>query len=85
MGILLVFENKDVKPWAEIFRAKLPDTNIEVYPDVKDKSWVDFLICWKPQKNLLNDFPNVKVIQSVGASIDHITNSQILNKKQHVT
>lgn len=85
MSILLVFENKDVKPWAEILQAKLPDTIIEVYPDVKDKSMVDFVICWKPKKNLLNDFPNVKVIQSVGASIDHITNSQILNKNHQVT
>jgi glyoxylate/hydroxypyruvate reductase A len=85
MSILLVFENKDVKPWAEILRAKLPDTSIEVYPDVKDRSLIDFVICWKPQKNLLNDFPNVRVIQSVGASIDHITNSQILIKNQQVT
>ncbi|MRT93579.1 glyoxylate/hydroxypyruvate reductase A [Ancylomarina sp. 16SWW S1-10-2] len=85
MSILLVFENKDVKPWADLLRAKLPNTRIEVYPDVKDKSLVDFLICWKPKKNLLNDFPNVKVIQSVGASIDHITNSQTLNKHQQLT
>ena len=85
MSILLVFENKDVSPWADILKAKLPDTRIEVYPDVKDKSLVDFVICWKPKKNVLNDFPNVKVIQSVGASIDHITNSQTLNKNQQVT
>jgi len=85
MSILLVFENKDVNPWADILRAKLPDTCIEIYPDVKDKSLVDFAICWKAKKHVLNDFSNLKVIQSVGASIDHITNSQTLNKDQQVT
>jgi len=85
MSILLVFENKDVRPWADILRTKLPDTCIEIYPDVKDKSMVEFAICWKAKKNVLNNFPNIKVIQSVGASIDHITNSQTLNMNQQVT
>ncbi|MCZ4695585.1 glyoxylate/hydroxypyruvate reductase A [Ancylomarina euxinus] len=85
MSILLVFENKDVNPWYETLKAKLPDTNIEIYPEVKNKSSVDFVICWKPKKNVLKEFGNVKVIQSVGASIDHITNSQHLSKDHLVT
>lgn len=85
MSILLVFENKDVRPWKEMLNIKLPNTTIEIYPDVKDKALVDFVICWKPKKNVLVQFPNVKVIQSVGASIDHITNSQVLDKSQLIT
>lgn len=85
MSILLVFENKDVSPWAKMLKAKLPETSIEIYPDVKDKAAVDFVICWKPKKNVFAEFPNIKVIQSVGASIDHITNSQVLNKGEIVT
>ncbi|MGB5990530.1 MAG: glyoxylate/hydroxypyruvate reductase A [Marinifilaceae bacterium] len=85
MSILLVFENKDVSPWVKMLKAKLPETSIEIYPDVKDKAAVDFVICWKPKKNAFAEFPNIKVIQSVGASIDHITNSQVLNKDEIVT
>jgi len=76
MSILIIFENKDSGPWEKILKEKLPNTLIEVYPKVKDSSTVNFVICWKPKNNVLSKFPNVKVIQSVGASIDHITNSQ---------
>jgi glyoxylate/hydroxypyruvate reductase A len=85
MSILLIFENKDVKPWLNELKLKLPNTKIEVYPTVTNTNDVDFVICWKPKKNVLAQFPNIKVIQSVGASIDHITNSQIINDKTSIT
>ncbi len=85
MSIVLIFENKNVKPWKKALSAKLPRTTIEVYPHVKDKEAVDFVICWKPHKNVFEQFPNIKVIQSVGASIDHIINSQHINKESIIT
>lgn len=85
MSILIIFENKDSKPWENLLKEKLPDTLIEVYPNVKDNSAVDFVICWKPKTGILDQFPNTKVIQSVGASIDHITNSQNINRNTVIT
>jgi len=85
MSILIIFENKDSKPWEKALKDKLPNTSIEVYPNVKDSTAVDFVICWKPKARILEQFPNVKVIQSVGASIDHITNSQNISKNTVIT
>jgi glyoxylate/hydroxypyruvate reductase A len=85
MSILLIFENKNVEPWKNALIEKLPDITIEVYPNVKDNKTVDFVICWKPKKNVFDQFPNIKIIQSVGASIEHITNSQITNKDTIIT
>lgn len=85
MSILIIFENKDPKPWVKKLKEILPETQIEIYPKVKDKNAVDFVICWKPKNNVLAQFPNLKVIQSVGASIDHITNSQNIDKNSIVT
>jgi len=85
MSILLIFENKDPKPWERYLKEKLNTTTIEVYPTIKAKSTVEFVICWKPKKNTLAQFSNLKVIQSVGTSIDHITNSQQLTKNVIVT
>lgn len=80
MSILLIFENKNVAPWRSHLIEKLPSTTIEVYPNVKDSSEVDFIICWKPKKKVFEQFPNIKIIQSIGASIEHITNSQKIYK-----
>ena len=79
MSILLIFENKNVEPWEKALKEKLPNTTIEVYPNIKDKDVVDFVICWKPIKNVFEQFPNIKVIQSVGAAVDHITSTQTIN------
>ncbi len=84
MSIVLIFENKDVEPWAKVLTTRLPNTIVEIYPKVKNLATVDFVVCWKPKKNVLQQFPNAKVIQSVGASIDHITNSQILKKNLRI-
>lgn len=85
MSIVLIFENKDPKPWEKALKEKLPNTTIEIYPNVKNKEVVDFLICWKPKKNVLEQFPKVKIIQSIGASIEHITNTQTINKDSIIT
>ncbi len=85
MSILLLFENKDVIPWEKALKDKLPNDTIEVYPNVKDNAAVTFVICWKPPRNVLLKFPNIKVIQSVGASIDHITQSQVLPEEVTIT
>lgn len=76
MSIGIIFNNRNPKPWKDELEKLLPNELIEVYPDIKDKEKVEFAICWKPDKNILKEFPNLKVIQSVGAAVDHITNSQ---------
>ncbi len=83
MSIILIFNNKDPKPWAKSLKEKLPQTTIQVYPNVENPDLVTFSVCWKPEKNVLNQFPNLKVIQSVGASIDHITRTQVI-KNEHI-
>ena len=85
MSIVLIFENKNVEPWRNALIEKLPNTVIEVYPNVKDNEGVDFVICWKPKKKIFEQFPNIKVIQSVGASVEHITNSQTINDDNIIT
>ncbi|APZ47719.1 glyoxylate/hydroxypyruvate reductase A [Polaribacter reichenbachii] len=85
MSILLIFENKDVNPWKKELETKLPNETIEVYPNVKNNKNVEFVICWKPKKHILKKIPNIKVIHSVGASIDHIINSQTVKKDQIIT
>lgn len=78
MSIVICFNNKDPKPWQEALQAKLPNTTIEIYPNVTDPKAITFALCWKPESNILAQFPNVKVVQSVGASVEHIIQSQDL-------
>jgi glyoxylate/hydroxypyruvate reductase len=85
VSIVIVFNNKDPKPWAEVLQQKLPNVGIEIYPDVVDKAKIDFALCWKPAENVLAEFPNLKVAQSVGASADGIISTQIIKPTVTVT
>jgi len=85
MSVLLIFEQKDVRPWADILAAKLAPAIVEVYPNVENAESVEFVICWKPPENLLSQFPNIKVIQSVGASVDHVVYTQNISKSTIIT
>jgi glyoxylate/hydroxypyruvate reductase len=85
MSIVLIFNNKDPKPWAQYLTKKLPETAISIYPEVENPEAVTFAVCWKADKNVLQQFPNLGVIQSVGASIDHITRNQTVLNNQIVT
>lgn len=85
MSLVICFNNKDPEPWRKELSAQLKDTTIEVYPNVKDPAAVTFALCWKPDKNTLDQFPNLAVAQSVGASVEHITQSQNLPVNCQIT
>jgi glyoxylate/hydroxypyruvate reductase len=85
MSIVLIFNNKDPKPWAESLKIQLPDAAIHIYPNVGDPDLIQFAICWKPTDYALQAFPNLKVIQSAGAGVDHILRTQTLQSDQILT
>jgi len=78
MSILIIFNYKDPKPWQKILSDKISGEKIEIYPEVIDTNSVHFAICWKPENNVLAQFKNLEVVQSAGAAIEHITNTQKL-------
>lgn len=85
MSIAIIFTNKDPQPWAAALKLKLPTVAIEVYPEIADPNTVEFLLCWKPQNDIIIQFPNLKVLQSAGASAEHILRTQPLDENVVVT
>jgi glyoxylate/hydroxypyruvate reductase A len=72
MSFLIVSSQRDPKDWVEALKAEAPDLDLEVYPEVKDPEKVEFVLSWKHPHGIYKDFPNLKVIASMGAGIDHI-------------
>lgn len=85
MSIVIIFNHKDPTPWKSILQERIPDVPIEVYPNVVDFERVTFALCWKPATNVLSQFPNVRVVQSVGASAEHIIQTQKLDSSVILT
>ena len=72
MDIVICFKNKSEDSWLNALRKALPDIGVYKDGNVPDRSKVGVALCWYPQKDLLLDYPNLKLIQSVGAGVDHL-------------
>lgn len=84
MSIAIIFTNKSPETWVKTLKKHLPETEVEVYPDIKNFNEIDFALCWKPENGALAKFPNLKVIHSVGAAVDHITKTQKVKETQTI-
>ena len=78
MSIALIFTKNNPIPWRDQLQKKLPVETIGIHPDVTDKDAVRFALCWKPEPGVLKEYKNLEVVQSLGAGVDHILNTQTL-------
>ena len=58
--------------WANALKKEFGDAQVVLSSDHFDKNEIDIAICWKAPNRMLHDFPNLKLIQSLGAGVDHI-------------
>ena len=83
MSILLVADNRDMKPFKEAIQAIDSNLDVEIWPAVKDPKRVQFAVSWRHPKNVFANYPNLKVISSLGAGVDHLLSDTDI--PQHIT
>nr|WP_306264701.1 glyoxylate/hydroxypyruvate reductase A [Pararhizobium sp. IMCC3301] len=72
MSILVLMDGWSPAPWATALQSVLPDEQIVIYPDVADRDAVEYALVWAPASGVLNQFPNLKALFSLGAGVDHL-------------
>lgn len=58
--------------WRDILQSLLPEVEVRLWDDPGDKAAVEYAVVWQPPPGGLKTFPNLKVIVSMGAGIDHV-------------
>lgn len=58
--------------WARIFAERAPDLDFHMWPEAGDLAAVEYFIAWQPPADFVTQLPNLKVLFSVGAGIDHL-------------
>ncbi|KAB8307555.1 glyoxylate/hydroxypyruvate reductase A [Erwinia endophytica] len=56
--------------WARLLAELAPEINFRQWPDIGNPLDVDYLVAWQPPENIMQWFPNLKVLFSVGAGAD---------------
>lgn len=72
MALLFYSTADSAKVWIPELERQLPHHDIRQWPDIGDPSEIDYALMWKPEPGIMASLPNLKVIFSIGAGIDHL-------------
>jgi glyoxylate/hydroxypyruvate reductase A len=72
MGIAIISPGREVTKWKENFQRIDATVEIQVYPEIVDEASIEAVLLWQHPKGILKQFPNLKLICSMGAGVDHI-------------
>ena len=72
MSILIISPSRDTSVWQTLFAEHYPEEELEIWPDVKNPDKVEVALLWNHPAGILSQFPNLRLISSMGAGVDHI-------------
>jgi glyoxylate/hydroxypyruvate reductase len=72
MTILFCTSEKAQARWRPHLATAFPDRDIRFWPTVGDARAINFALVWQPAPGLLASLPNLKLIASLAAGVDHI-------------
>lgn len=77
MSILYRSDAARAAGWASFFARHAPDLDFRIWPDAGDLEKIEYLIAWQAPAGFLVELPNLKVLFSSGAGIDHVDFSTV--------
>jgi len=72
MALLFKSDASRVEHWIAAFRRQAPEIDLRVFPEIGDPASIDYALLWQPPPGLMATLPNLKVVFSVGAGVDHL-------------
>lgn len=63
--------------WAKILAQKAPDLSFRIWPEIGDPKDIRYFAAWMPPDDLMTQFPNLELLISVGAGVDHLDLSKL--------
>jgi glyoxylate/hydroxypyruvate reductase len=72
MALLFRSSPQSAARWRPHLARLLPQLEVRVHPDLGDKRDIRYALVWQPEPGLLASLPNLALILSLGAGVDHI-------------
>ncbi len=85
MSIAIISPGRDTSVWIDNIKKIDNKIDLEVFPDIKNPENVEAVILWQHPKGILDRFPNLKLICSMGAGVDHILSDQSIPNHLPIT
>jgi glyoxylate/hydroxypyruvate reductase A len=58
--------------WKPHLARLMPELEVRIWPEIGNPAEIDYALVWRPEPGLLASLPNLKLILSLGAGVDHI-------------
>ena len=86
MSIALIITDRDVQALRHSIETELKGaTPVWIYPDMPKPEWVEMAVVWKHPPRVLQAFPNLELVSSLGAGVEHILNDLTLPPGLRIT
>jgi glyoxylate/hydroxypyruvate reductase len=82
LSLLLVAQNRDMKPFRDEILEIDSNIDVEIWPAVSKPERVQFAVAWNHPKQVFRPYPNLKAVSSLGAGVDHLIPDESI--PQHV-
>ena len=69
---------KDVTPWVEAFRDHLGSDEVVQWSELENSEDVKVAVVWNHRPDLFEQLPNLELVASLGAGVDHILRDPLL-------
>lgn len=76
MNLAIISPGKNSNSWIKVLKKYLPELEIQIYPEINSPEKVEIAMVWQHPPGILSDFPNLKMVSSMGAGVDHILSDQ---------
>jgi glyoxylate/hydroxypyruvate reductase A len=78
MSLLVAITAWDPEPWIALFRRLMPERKVVALGEAFDPAEVRYAASWKHPPGSLSGLPNLQVLFSLGAGVDHLMGDQSL-------
>ena len=72
MSLLVACQGIKADAFADGLRELQPDMDVRLWPDTGNTSDIRYALVWKPPQDALKGLPNLEVMFSLGAGVDHV-------------
>jgi glyoxylate/hydroxypyruvate reductase len=72
VSVLIAISGWDPEPWRARMEALLPSHKIVMLDEPLDRESIHYALSWRHPRGALKDLPNLRVILSLGAGVDHL-------------
>lgn len=72
MSILLISKTRNMEPFKDALLNLDSNLDVEIWPNIRSRERINFAVAWKQPKEQMSQYPNLKVVSSLGAGADHL-------------